>query len=65
MLQNNELRGSLLMVSLARLGLVAEHYYLLSCMGARKRYATDFDPGEAEQVFDNIVAVLRPGPVTI
>jgi uncharacterized metal-binding protein len=50
---------------LARLGLVAEHYYLLSYMGARKRYATDFDPVEAGQVFDNIVAVLRPGPVTI
>jgi hypothetical protein len=45
--------------------LVAEHYYLLSDIGLRKRCATDFDPFKAEQVLDNIVAVLGPGSVTI
>jgi uncharacterized metal-binding protein len=45
--------------------LVVEHYCLFSDMGVRKRYATDFDPVEAEEVFDAIVAMLRFGPVTI
>lgn len=50
---------------LARHGLVAERYYLLSDMGVRKRYATDFDPAEATQVFNSIAVMLGPEAVTV
>ena len=49
---------------LARHGVTAVRYHLLSDMGVRKRYGTDFDPAEAECVLDGIVAGLLAEPVT-
>lgn len=49
---------------LARHGVTAARYHLLSDMGVRKRYGTDFDPAEAECVLDGIVAGLLAEPVT-
>lgn len=50
--------------SLARHGVVAARYHLLSDMGVRKRYGTDFDPAEAARVLDAIAAGLAAEPVT-
>lgn len=45
---------------LARHGVAASRYHLLSDLGVRKRYGTDFDPEEAEQVLARIAAGLTP-----
>lgn len=50
--------------SLARHGVTARRYHLLSDMGVRKRYGIDFDPAEAVRVFDTIAAGLMAEPVT-
>lgn len=50
---------------LARHGVTAQRYHLLSDMGVRKRYGTDFDPVEAAQVLDTIAARLVAEPVTV
>ncbi|MEI2807919.1 putative zinc-binding protein [Albidovulum sp.] len=49
---------------LARHGVTATRYHLLSDMGVRKRYGTDFDPAEAATVLDSIAAGLVADPVT-
>ncbi|WP_347267176.1 putative zinc-binding protein [Paracoccus sp. (in: a-proteobacteria)] len=43
---------------LARHGVVASDYHLLSDHGVRKRYKTDFDPAEADRVLDAMSAAL-------
>jgi len=43
---------------LARHGVVATEYHLLSDQGVRKRYRADFDVEEAERVLDGIVAAM-------
>ena len=42
----------------ARHGVSPSDYHLLSDLGVRKRYRTDFDPAEADRVLDRIVAGL-------
>lgn len=49
---------------LARHGVTAARYHLLSDMGVRKRYGTDFDPGEAARVLDSIAEGLVSEPLT-
>ena len=49
---------------LARHGVTAARYHLLSDLGVRKRYGTDFDPAEAAAVLDGIAAGLAADPVT-
>lgn len=43
---------------LARHGVEPTEYHLLSDHGVRKRYQTDFDPHEADQVLERIAAGL-------
>ncbi len=43
---------------LARHGVTPTEYHLLSDLGVRKRYRTDFDPEEAETVLEKIAASL-------
>lgn len=49
---------------LARHGVTAQRYHLLSEMGVRKRYGTDFDPDEAAEVLNSIAAGLMDEPIT-
>ncbi len=49
---------------LARHGVTAARYHLLSDMGVRKRYGTDFDDGEAARVLDSIAEGLMSEPLT-
>jgi len=49
---------------LARHGVTAQRYHLLSEMGVRKRYGTDFDPDEAAEVLNSISAGLVDEPIT-
>ncbi len=43
---------------LARHRVSPSDYYLLSDLGVRKRYRSDFDPAEADRVLDRIAASL-------
>ena len=43
---------------LARHGVTPTDYHLLSDLGVRKRYRTDFDPEEAETVLEKIAESL-------
>jgi len=45
---------------LARHDVVAENHHILSDLGVRKRYSTDFDRDEAERVLDAIIAARSP-----
>jgi len=47
---------------LARHDVVAQSHHLLSDLGVRKRYSTDFDLDEAERVLDAIADGLAPAP---
>jgi uncharacterized metal-binding protein len=47
---------------LARHDVVAETHHILSDLGVRKRYSTDFDQDEAERALDEIVEGLAPKP---
>ncbi len=47
---------------LARHEVTADRYHLLSDLGVRKRYGTDFDPEEAERVFAVIAGELADRP---
>lgn len=49
---------------LARHGVTAARYHLLSDMGVRKRYGTDFDAGEAARVLDSVAEGLMSEPLT-
>lgn len=49
---------------LARHGVEPSEYHLLSDLGVRKRYRSDFDPGEAAQVLEQIAAGLERGATT-
>ena len=46
---------------LARHDVTPARYFLLSDLGVRKRYGTDFDPDEAEQVLATVAGDLRAG----
>lgn len=46
---------------LARHGVVARDYHLLSDQGVRKRYRADFDQDEAGRVLDGMIAGLAEG----
>lgn len=48
--------------SLARHGVEPTEYHLLSDHGVRKRYQTDFDQDEAEQVLNEMAAALGTEP---
>ena len=48
---------------LARHGVTAERYHLLSDHGVRKRYGSDYDPEQAAQVLDEIAADLAADPL--
>ena len=48
---------------LARHDVEAQSYHILSDLGVRKRYGTDFDLDEAEKVLDLFVEGLAPGSV--
>jgi uncharacterized metal-binding protein len=55
---------------LARHGIAPAVDYDLSRLGVKKRYRTDFDPGQAEELFGRIVQDLRqlapaPAPATV
>lgn len=45
---------------LARHDVVAETHHILSDLGVRKRYSTDFDPDEAEKALNAIIAGFAP-----
>ena len=47
---------------LARQGVEATEYHLLSDHGVRKRYQADFDTEEAERVLAGMAAALAPEP---
>jgi uncharacterized metal-binding protein len=51
--------------SLAQRGVSPTRHVLLNEQGVRKRYASDFEPTQAEQVFDQaraLVRAMRDGP---
>lgn len=51
--------------SLAQRGVSPTRHVLLNEQGVRKRYASDFEPAQAEQVFDQaraLVRAMRDGP---
>lgn len=48
--------------SLARHGVRADMYFLLSDDGVTKRYHADFDPAEAERVFASVRDLVRARP---
>jgi len=51
--------------SLAQRGVTPTQHVLLNEQGVKKRYASDFDPTQAEQVFDQaraLVRAMRTGP---
>jgi len=45
--------------SLAQRGVAPTQHVLLNEQGVRKRYASDFDPAQAEQVFDQARTLVR------
>ena len=45
---------------LARHDVVAETHHILSDLGVRQRYSTDFDPDEAEKALHAIIAGFAP-----
>lgn len=47
---------------LARHDVVAKSHHILSDLGVRKRYSTDFDHDEAEKVLDAIIEAFAPAP---
>lgn len=47
---------------LARHDVTAQDHHILSDLGVRKRYSTDFDQDEAERVLDAIIEGLAPAP---
>ena len=49
--------------TLARHGVVARDYHLLSDQGVRKRYQQDFDREEADRVLDTLAETLTPAAV--
>jgi uncharacterized metal-binding protein len=48
--------------SLGRHGVAADRHYQLHRYGVRKRTHEDFDPDQARQVLDQVVADLQPQP---
>lgn len=51
--------------SLARHGVRADMYFLLSDYGVKKRYHADFDPAEAERVFASVRDLVRARPALV
>lgn len=48
---------------LARHGVTADRYHLLSDHGVRKRYATDYDPDQAAAVLEEVAEDLIADPL--